>query len=118
MYGVPETLDLTFLHGREVVQVCLGQYQIQLWFYPDAVIAVGGEWELLDADGRELDRCEPGQRTKPFQLHRLLGVSVVGSEIAAPQWLSLCFTNGDVLKLFDNSPEFESFSIQPGDIVV
>ena len=118
MYGVPTTLDLTFLHGCEVVQVCLGLHQIQIHFHPEANIAIEGEWELLDVEGRELDRSEAAGRTKPFQLHRLLGRSVVGSEVRAPHWIALRFANGDLLRVTDSEPAHEAFSIQPGDIVV
>lgn len=117
MYGVPENLDLTFLHGREVVQIRLGLYQIQLHFHPDATIAVEGEWELFDAEGRELDRME-SPRTKPFQLHRLLGKLVAGSEVSPPLWFALRFEGGELLRVYDRETQYESFSIQPGNIFV
>lgn len=118
MYGIPEGLDLTFLHGRELVQVCLGLHQVQFHFRPDATLAVEGAWELFDAAGHELDRNEPRSRSKPFQFHRVLGRSVVASEIRSPHWFTLYFDSGESLRVFDNSAEYESFSIQPGDIVV
>jgi hypothetical protein len=56
MYGVPRDLNLAFLHGAELVQVCLGQYQVQFHFHPIGEISVQCRWELIDADGKSLDR--------------------------------------------------------------
>jgi hypothetical protein len=117
MFGIPEDLDLTFLHGRELVQVCLELYQVQFHFHPEGTVAVEGEWELLDVDGALLDRSKPPPRTEPFQLHLLLGQRVAESQIG-PRWIALRFVNGELLRVFDNSTKYESFSIQPGDIVV
>lgn len=114
MYGVPENLDLSFLHGAEVVQVRLGLHQVQLCFHPNASLSVEGRWELLSSDGLELDQYEPPPRERPFQLHRLLGQKVVGGSVSAPAWFSLRFENGDTLRVFDSSQEYESFSIDPG----
>jgi hypothetical protein len=42
MYGVQADLDLRFLHGAQLTQVCLGQYQIQFHFSPVGSISVEG----------------------------------------------------------------------------
>jgi hypothetical protein len=42
MYGVPANLDLTFLHGAKLTQVCLGQYEVQFHFHPIGSILVEG----------------------------------------------------------------------------
>jgi hypothetical protein len=118
MYGVPEGLLLTFLHDCELEQVCLGIHQVQFHFHPEGVLAVEGEWELLDADGTELDRCRPAPRIEPYRLHRLLGQRVVASEVGPPFWIALRFERGELLRVFDSSTDYESFSIQPGNIVV
>lgn len=118
MYGVPEDLDLRFLHGAELIQVCLGQYQVKLHFHPAGSISVEGGWELSDENGARLDGHHEGPDRPPYQLHRLLGRQVVTSEVSAPDWFSLRFASGEALKVFDDSEQFESFSIQPGNIVV
>ena len=118
MYGVPQGLDLTFLHDRELVQVCLGLYQVQFLFDPDGALAVEGKWELRGADGSELDRGGPTPRTAPYQLHRLLGQRITGTDIKPPDWIALRFENGEELRIYDSSKQYESFTIQPGDIVV
>lgn len=118
MYGVPADLNLTFLHGAELIQVCLGLSQLQFHFHPVGSIAVEGGWELLDADGARLDGWQDGPDRPPYQLHRLLGRRVAGSEVAAPDWFALRFEGGEVLRVFDDSPQYESFQIEPGGIIV
>lgn len=118
MYGVPSNLDLSFLHGAVLVQVCLGQFQVQFHFAPLGSIYVEGDWEFVGADGCVTDRSFPTNERPPFQLHRLLGCAVVGSDLSAPNWFALRFERGEQLRVFDNSRQFESFSIQPGNIFV
>jgi len=118
MYGVPADLDLGLLGGAELTQVCLGLYQVQFLFHPVGTICVAGAWELLDAGGARLDGRHDGPDRRPFQLHRLLGRRVAGFEVAAPDWLALRFEGGEVLRVFDDDPQYESFQIEPGGIIV
>ncbi len=120
MYGVPAKLDLTFLHEAELIQICFGQWDLQFHFAPEGSISVWGEWELRAADESLLDRSldEAASSRPPYQLHRLLGRRVTGSEVHAPGWVALHFEGGEVLKLYDSFESYESFMIQPGGIVV
>jgi hypothetical protein len=118
VYGVPADLDLAYLHGAELIQVCLGLYQLQFHFHPAGSIAVEGGWELLDATGARLDGRQDGPDRPPYQLHRLLGRRVAGSEVSAPAWFALRFEGGEVLRVFDDSSQYESFQIEPGGIIV
>jgi hypothetical protein len=118
MYGVPADLALSFLHGADLIQVCLGQFQVQFHFAPVGSISVEGRWELLDGLGNLIDRSLDDADRPPYQLHRLLGRRVLGSEVSAPDWFALQFEGGDVLRVYDDSREYESFSIQPGNIFV
>lgn len=111
MYGVPADLDLTYLHDAELIQVCIGQYQVQFHFHPKGSISVEGKWELVDAGGHRIDGQQDGPDRPPYQLHRLLGRRVVGSEVHATEWCALQFDDRCVLRLFDDQPQYESFQI-------
>jgi hypothetical protein len=111
MYGVPTDLDLGYLHGATLIQVCLGEYQLQFHFHPKGSISVEGRWELHDAAGELIDRLYDGMERPAYQLHRLLGQAVVGTEVAAPVSCALRFQKGEVLRLFDDSQQYESFQI-------
>jgi hypothetical protein len=38
--------------------------------------------------------------------------------VSAPEWFALRFQGGDVLRVFDHSPHYESFQLEPGGIIV
>jgi hypothetical protein len=118
MSDIPATLDLSFLRGAEVIQVCLGTWQVQFHFAPQASVSVEGDWELADAEGRLIDRSADTIREQPFHLHLLLQRVVVEAEVSAPFSFALRFTGGLVLRVFARSDGYESFSIQPGNIFV
>lgn len=118
MYGVPHDLSLTFLHSAELVQVCLGIHQIQLHFAPVGSLNIEGSWRLVGADGVELDCNRKAPRKEPYQLHRLLGKRVLNIAMRAPESIAIEFQGGEELQLMDDSSQHESFTIQPGNIVV
>ena len=118
MYGVPADLDLAFLHGAVLIQIGLGQYQLDFRFHPVASISVEGGWELLDGAGIRIDGQSDELVPPPCLLNRLLGRKVERSEVSAPNWFSLTFEGGEVLRVFDDSKQYESFSIQPGNIFI
>lgn len=119
MYGVPTGLDIRFLHGSELIRVHVGPYQIQLFFYPEAHISVECEWKLLGEDGTLHDRGEPGtDEMLAFPVRRLLGRRVGLTEVNPPTSISLQFDCGEVLRIIDSDTNYESFSIQPGNIYI
>jgi hypothetical protein len=119
MPGIPEILDLSFLRGAELIQVCLGVWQVQLHFSePPATIAIEGDWEMTDEQGRVIDQSSDAVRQQPFHLHLLLQRVVTAVEVSAPLSFALRFTGGLVLRVFASSQGYESFSIQPGNIFV
>jgi hypothetical protein len=64
------------------------------------------------------DRSVPNDDRDAYRLHRLLGSQVIGTQVGAPRSFALCFANGDELGVFDDSDQYESFSIQPGDVFI
>ena len=152
MYGVPADLDLNFFHAATLIQICVGVSEMIFHFHSadlgapnnlGTISVHGGGWQLLDADGQQLDgKPEPppaevrplhvllegGARLleahganperPPLRVHRLLGLRVVGTTVSAPRWIALTFENGDVLRILDDSEQFESFSIHPGDVFI
>jgi len=118
MYGIPASLDISFLHGTSLVQVCLGQHQVQFHFHPVGCITVEGRWELIGIGGEKLANSSDATGNPSGVLNRLLGQQVVASEVSAPDSFTLRFDKGDLLRIFDDSEQYESFCIQPGNIVV
>ena len=118
MYGVPWTLNLHRFHGATLVQVAIGEFQIQFHFAPAGEIAVEGRWQLQDRSGQIVDQAEANAGRDVHRVHQLLGRQVTASRIDAPESIALVFDDGHTLTVFDSSSEHESFTIQPGDVVV
>lgn len=118
MHGVPNNLDLSVFEGKELTLVGIGQFQVYFHFHPEGIVTVEGDWEIVDAEGSIIDRSTDNAERSEYRVHRLLGQEMVGSEVDPPRSFSLKFANGLVLRVFDDSEQYESFSIQPGDIYV
>jgi hypothetical protein len=127
MYGVPADLPLSMFENATLIQICLGEVQLQFHFqsvdykWPGPTgpeISVEGDWELHDSSGEIVDRDESNAEREAYRLHRLLGKQVVGTEIDPPRSFALKFDDGHMLRIFDSSDQYESFSIQPGNIFV
>lgn len=120
MHGVPANLNLASFHGATLEYVGLGQYIMTLSFSGDSrpVIGIEGDWELRDGAGKVLDQqAEPLERDA-YRIHVLLGKTVTASHVDPPRSFSLRFDSGHTLHVFDRSTQYESFSIQPGNIFV
>ena len=118
MYGVPSDLNLTPFHGQTLTQICLGEFQLQFNFADEAHLSVEGALQLLTDDGTLMDAGLRGRQPTEYRLHCLLGRTVLRSDVHAPEWIDLHFSGGVTLGVIDDSAEYESFSIQPGDIFV
>ena len=118
MYGVPADLNLERLRGATLIQVAIAEFQIQFRFEPETEIAVEGRWELRDRSGHIVDLAQRHAARDVYRVHQLLGRRVVGSQINPPESFTLEFDSGHRLQVFDSSDSFESFSIQPGGVIV
>jgi len=113
MYGVNTTLNLSNFKEVILIQICIGQYQIQFHFHPDEVISIEGKWELRDISGILIDFGSEDSiiLNDSLHLHVLLGKSIEKCSVSVPTSFSLHFTSGYVLTIFDKSKQYESFSI-------
>jgi hypothetical protein len=125
MYGVPVDLDLRDLHGARLDQLCLGPFDLQLRFSSQHTISVEGSWRLVDATGVTVDEsvgrvsdASGNQSRAGWYVRVLLSDLVEADHVDAPTSFSLTFASGHRLIVFDDSDQFESFSIQPDGIIV
>jgi hypothetical protein len=121
MYGVPSDLPLARFVGHECNQVALGQFQIQFHFVDAGSVYVESGWELRSANGDLIDAaCEHTQRDC-YRIHKIIGVPVVSFAIDPPVSFTLFFASGHALIVFDDSDQYESFSVHVeggGDIYI
>jgi hypothetical protein len=116
VYGLKpdDIVYLSQLQHSKVIQICIGEHDLQFNFYPsDRInnISVGGRCELLDDTARVIDVWENGMRSRAFRFLDLPGQSVVELTIDTPNAFKLLFSNGQSLRLVDNSQHYESFSV-------
>jgi len=118
VYGVPADLDLSFLVGQELQQICLGPYDIQFHFDRGGDVSSTGEWLLLDHQGLVIDRRQENAERSEYRIHRLLHKKIVSTRIDAPASFDLVFDDGHALRFVDADPQFESVTIWPAGVII
>jgi hypothetical protein len=111
MYGVPHNLPMNAFVGNEFNQICLGRFQIQFHASGVGSISVEGRWELRDGTGAMVDAQEEHSNRQNFRLHHIIDVPIVRYSLDPPRSFSLFFENGWALTIFDDTPQYESFSV-------
>ena len=112
MHGIPSDLPLDRFLDHDLIQVCIGEHQIQLHFHPSGTISIEGHWELHDQSGALVDSAQEHRERESYRIHRLLSTSVVQFSIAAPRSFTLFFASGLALTVFDDSEQYETVSLE------
>jgi hypothetical protein len=110
MNGIRSDLDVSFLTGQQLIQVCIGEYQVQLHFVDPYEFSIEGEVTIN------------GRRGKAPQLAALfcdlVGGTITRAEVAAPGDLRLMLGENN-LTLHDSEECYESYSFYtPKGLVV
>jgi len=119
MYGLKKEIDLSFLTGRELIQLAIGIYQVQFGFDEDVRISVESEFRYFDRQAEWIWRPEPGSSSIAARAVALLGATIesFGSNIDGT--LTLAFSNQHRLTILDSSKEYESYDItRPGHTII
>jgi len=107
MYGLKSDQDLGFLCDRELMQVCVGLYQVILRFDSSVSLSVTGRYLLNDS---------PAQ---PSHLLALLGRRIVTTENMGQGTIVVRFDDGSHLAVLDSNQHYESYEISaPGIYVI
>lgn len=116
MYGLPSTVDLSFLNGIHLLQVCVGVNEVILNFYPDVTITITSCFHILD-NGVKME-SRSSRNCTISKLIDLLDETVIDVKGERCGTLRIAFSGGAVIVLMDDSPEFESYTIRHGDVVI
>jgi hypothetical protein len=117
MHGLDKNVDLTFLIGREVIQICIGMYQVIFVFDEDVTVSVEQGFEVVTAQTSA--KWVPGEPTLASSTVALLGAGVKSVHAQENGTLELAFSNGANLVLRDENSKFESYQItRPGQTIV
>jgi len=115
VYGLNKNIDLSFLNGREVIQVAIGVYQVQFAFDEDVTIYVEGGFSYFDGKDEVIWKPEPGAADIASRTVALLGATIASFEGHENGTLELHFSNGHRLTIPDSSKQYESYQItRPG----
>jgi Family of unknown function (DUF6188) len=109
MYGVPDNADWSFLADRELLQVCVGLYQVSLKFDGDTSIDV--ECEFDHSRSNTMSPPAAGLPGRAATLFSLLGVKIASVARQDGRTLAIAFRNDETLKIYDSNESFESFQI-------
>ena len=107
MYGLPKDFDGSFLVGRTLEMVCFSQNQVYLHFDEDIIITIESAFSCNTEQVVDVP-------VQDSNLMRLVGsaVSVVQGDTNGT--LSLLFDNGQTVKVYDTTKQYESYTISYG----
>jgi hypothetical protein len=119
MYELDANLNLDFLVGLTLIQVCVGEYQLQLRFHPDVNVSIEesvsfntpsskSSWGIEDHWTRF---PEGGDMKGIVDLLGFLGKTTTAFHRVGKSGLSLAFDDGFRLELYGENERYESYQI-------
>lgn len=119
MYGLKKEIDLSFLAGRELIQVAIGSFRVQFHFDEDVTVSVEAEFRYFDGQGEWIWQQEPSSHQTAAQTVAMLGATIASFETNENGTLALRFSNGHRLTILDSFKEYESYGItRPGQTII
>ncbi len=117
MYGLPAELDLNFLVGPILLQVCIGENEVILNFDGEISITIESSFLVRDPNGLEI--VFEDSQSAAGSLVKLISDAIAKVHGQSDGTLRLWFTRGDILEIYDSFESYESYQIQHGkDIYV
>ncbi len=109
MYGLNKNIDLSFLIDRQLEQVAIGLYQVQLRFDQDASISLECQFDHI-SNGESLITSKnlPSSASSFLQL---IGSKIVRVENHGNGNIEIIFSDQSVVKVFDDQKSYESYQI-------
>jgi hypothetical protein len=116
MYGLPKDINLHFLEGQELGQVCVGMHEVILNFSRNTGITIQSKFSS-SADGSSSGN-NTGLPLSASSLLRFVGSVVTSIHAETDGTLKLQFSNGLDLTIFDDDPHYESYVINHNGAIV
>lgn len=119
MYGLDADTNISFIANQRLIQVCFGQNDLILHLEESerVSILVTSSIGCTSSTGA-LHRCADFNEASGFVLS-LLGMMTTSVQILSGGTLRLGFENGKHLEIYDDSSEFESYTIEhSGKVIV
>ncbi len=116
MYGLPHDVNLDFFEGKVLLQACFGAHDLILNFDGDVSVTVTSSIGWASPDGA-IQRHDDFRQVAP-QVLGLLNQPVTSATAVDAGTLSLHFADGSRLYVYDDSKEYESYTIKNGDQMI
>ena len=116
MYGLPHNTSLAFFNGKTLLQVCFGAHDLLLNFDGDVSVMVSSSVGCMDSGGA-IQRYDDFRDAAPALL-TLLNQTVMSAEGGREGTLTLRFDGGRPLAIYDDSKEYESYTIKNGEQLI
>lgn len=113
MNGLSPDIDISFLLGTSLLQVCVGKNDLILNFDRDVRITLLSDFSFQEKDG--LPEIYRETTVGAIALFLLLHDTVEQASATEGGGLMLKFASGRILEAFDTSQQYESFWIANGD---
>ncbi len=116
MYGLPKDLSLEFLFGQTLLQVCIGAHDLILNFDNDVSMTVTSRIGCAGADATEHEYDDFKKAASDLMV--FLNQTIAKAEGREDGTLRLAFDTGETLTIYDDSAEYESYTIRHGEKVI
>jgi len=111
MYGLPKGFDGSVLVGRTLEMVCFNENQVYLHFDGRTTITIESAFSYKNEQIVHVPVAES-------HLMELLGLSVSAAKGDDKGTLSLFFDNGQTVRVYDTTKQYESYTISYGGKVI
>lgn len=110
LYDLTDPSDLQFILNKELLQICVGKYQIILKCEEKVVIDIECE-SVVSIFGNDIKQVwRPDAKFESNSLFLFLGKRIIEYEVLKDNGLRLCFENVGSLTLVTHD-QFESYSV-------
>jgi hypothetical protein len=116
MHGLPKNINVSFLKGRNLTQICTGAFQVQFNFDARVRIHVHNPFAYVDSHGvSDYIKTAP---SSAVIVSKLLGKII--SEVNSSQdgTLEVTFTTGEKLIFYDDNRAYECYTIHHEDEII
>jgi len=116
VYGLPEGIDLTFFAHKMLIQVCIGAHDLILNFEGGINISIASCIEMASP-------TVPSRRYEDFRQASSALVALITRSVASAAredagTLTLLFEGGERVSVFDDSTQYESYTIRHGEELI
>ncbi len=112
MHGLSRNVNLAFFNGKTLLQACFGVHDLILNFDGDVSLTVTSSVGCMALDGR-IQQYDNFRQVAPVVL-AMLNQTILSAEGDEAGTLMLRFHGGGMLAVYDDSKEYESYTIKNG----